>query len=104
MTETILNYSTHYGNAVIGCCHSNYGCKTGDCWSTTECFYDRRHCNKWQHTITMSTTEAEFMALSATTEDIRLNKIVTVVGLSHVKTIPVYCDNNGANSLSKNNS
>ncbi|GBM96350.1 Retrovirus-related Pol polyprotein from transposon TNT 1-94 [Araneus ventricosus] len=44
------------------------------------------------------------MALSAAAKEaIWLNKIVTDIGLSHIKTIPVHCDNNGAINLSKNN-
>ncbi|GBN90412.1 hypothetical protein AVEN_269335-1 [Araneus ventricosus] len=44
------------------------------------------------------------MALSAAAKEAMwLDKIVTDIGLSHIKTIPVHCDNNGAINLSKNN-
>ncbi|GBN28660.1 Retrovirus-related Pol polyprotein from transposon TNT 1-94 [Araneus ventricosus] len=101
-TETTLNYSRKHGDAVIGYCDSNYGGDIADRRSTTEYVFtigggSVSWCSKRQPTFETSTTEIEYMALSAAAkETIWLNKIVTDIGLSHIKTIPVHCDNNGA--------
>ncbi|GBN73732.1 Retrovirus-related Pol polyprotein from transposon TNT 1-94 [Araneus ventricosus] len=60
--------------------------------------------SKRQPTAATSTTEADYMVLSAAAKEaIWLNKIVTDIGLSHIQTIPVHCDNNGELNLRKNN-
>ncbi|GBL90669.1 Retrovirus-related Pol polyprotein from transposon TNT 1-94 [Araneus ventricosus] len=107
--ETTLNYSRNNGDAVIDYCDSNYGGDIADRRSTTRYVFTIGGgavlwFSKRQPTVATSTTEAEYMALSAAAKEaIWLNKIVTDIGLSHIKTIPVHCDNNGVINLSKNN-
>ncbi|GBN46616.1 Retrovirus-related Pol polyprotein from transposon TNT 1-94 [Araneus ventricosus] len=107
--ETTLNYCRKHGDAVIGYCDSNYAGDIADRRSTTGYVFTIgggavSWCSKRQPTVATSTTEAEYMALfAAAKEAIWLNKIVTDIGLSHIKAIPVHCDNNGFLNLSKNN-
>ncbi|XP_035223961.1 secreted RxLR effector protein 161-like [Stegodyphus dumicola] len=89
--------------------NSNYGGDAGDRRSTTGYVFligggavswcSKKH----QPTIATSTTEAEYMALSAATKEaIWLNKIVKELGIITVKPVLLYCDNNSAINLSKN--
>ncbi|GBM10195.1 Retrovirus-related Pol polyprotein from transposon TNT 1-94 [Araneus ventricosus] len=107
--ETTFNYTRKHGDAVIGYCDSNYGGDIADRRSTTGYVFmigggAVSWCSKRQPTVATSTTEAEYMALSAAAKEaIWFNKNVTNIGLLHIKTIPVHCDNNSAINLSKNN-
>lgn len=108
-TETTLTYSRNHGDTIIGYCDANYGGDIADRRSTTGYVFligggAVSWCSKRQPTVATSTTEAEYMALSAASKEaIWLNKIVTDLGLLHIKTIPLYCDNNGAINLTQNN-
>lgn len=107
-TETTLNYSRGHGDTVIGYCDSNYGGDIGDRRSTTGYVFmigggAVSWCSKRQPTIATSTTEAEYMALSAAAKEaIWLSKITKELEFTHIKEVPIYCDNNGAINLSKN--
>jgi len=108
-TGASLTYSREHNREIIGYCDSNYGGNIGDRRSTTGYVFiigggAVSWCSKRQPTVATSTTEAEYMALStAAKEAIWLNKIVKELQLSSVTPISVYCDNNGAINLSKNN-
>ncbi|XP_035224956.1 secreted RxLR effector protein 161-like [Stegodyphus dumicola] len=93
-TGATLSFSKDYSADVLGYSDSNYGGDAGDRRSTTGCFPHRRWCSKRQPTIATSTTEAEYMALSAATKEaIWLNKIVKELGIITAKPVLLYCDN-----------
>ncbi|XP_035228117.1 secreted RxLR effector protein 161-like [Stegodyphus dumicola] len=87
---------------VLGYSDSNYGGDAGDRRSTTGYVFligggAVSWCSKRQPTIATSTTEAEYMALSAATKEvIWLNKIVKELGIITAKPVLLYCDNNSA--------
>lgn len=59
---------------------------------------------KRQQTVALSTTEAEYMALSAATQEaIWLKQFISEIGMSSEMT-NIYCDNKSAINLSANNS
>ncbi|XP_055924729.1 uncharacterized protein LOC129956807 [Argiope bruennichi] len=108
-TGATLSYTKDHGDNVIGYCDSNYGGDVADRRSTSGYVFmigggAVSWSSKRQPTVATSTTEAEYMALSAAAKEaIWLGKIVTDLGIAHVNGITVYCDNNGAINLSKNN-
>ena len=59
--------------------------------------------SKKQPTIALSTTEAEYMAVSqCTREALWLRQLMSDVGLEQEKSTPIMCDNQGAIALVKN--
>ncbi|KAF8783371.1 Retrovirus-related Pol polyprotein like [Argiope bruennichi] len=108
-TGATLSYTKDHGDNVIGYCDSNYGGDVADRRSTSGYVFmigggAVSWSSKRQPTVATSTTEAEYMALSAAAKEaIWLGKIVTDLGIAHANGITVYCDNNGAINLSKNN-
>lgn len=107
-TACTLSYSRQNGSDIVGYCDSNYGGDVGDRRSTTGYTFligggAVSWCSKRQPTVATSTTEAEYMALSAAAKEAMwLRKIQGDIGLSSMSPIVVYCDNNGAVNLSKN--
>lgn len=58
--------------------------------------------SKRQATVALSTTEAEYMALSATTQEaLWLKQLYTELNNEEVKPILIYCDNQGAIKLAE---
>lgn len=56
-----------------------------------------------QRTVAMSSTEAEYMALSeATKEGIRLRNLLLELGFGEIAKISIFCDSNGAIKLAEN--
>lgn len=59
--------------------------------------------SKKQPTIALSTTEAEYMAISQSTrEALWLRQLLSDVGLEQERSTPLMCDNQGAIALVKN--
>lgn len=87
-TTTTVCYSRDYSDEILGYSDSNYGGDVCDRHSTTGYIFTIgggavSWCSKRQPTSATSTTEAEYMALSAATKEaIWLNKIVKEVGLA----------------------
>ena len=56
-----------------------------------------------QRTVALSSTEAEYMALSeAVKESLFLNRFLNEIGFSELSQVDLYCDNQGAAKLARN--
>ena len=96
-----------YGDQLVGYCDSDfYGDLDRRRSSTGYCFTLFRNVVSWksslQSVVALSTTEAEFMALTeATKEALWLQGLIEEIGIKQAIVL-IYCDSQGAIHLSKN--
>jgi hypothetical protein len=76
-------------------------------WSVTDYFFKLADgiiswCSHAQKTIALSSTEAEYMALfNCSRQAIWIKTMIEELGII-IKTIPIYCDNQGASFIASN--
>lgn len=94
---------------IQGYCDADWAGDEDERKSTTGYVFTLQHgaiswCSKRQQTVAISTTEAEFMSMTAAIqESIWLKKLENEIFINSVRIIKLYCDNIGAINFAINN-
>lgn len=103
-----LQYSKHGSPSIIGYCDASWATDPDDPRSTSDyVFTYRGGAISWnsrkQNTVALSSTEAEYLSLSAATQEAMwLRRRSIELSIEPEKPLLMHCDNTGAIDLSEN--
>lgn len=106
--DLVLKYSAKESSDIVGYCDASWASNTDDPRSTTGyVFTCQGGAISWnsrkQTTVALSSTEAEYLSLSAATQEaIWLRRLSMQLLIKEDAALQIFCDNKGAIDLSKN--